>query len=291
MGILAVSACEKEIAYDWPETEPKLSMFGVISPTDSQKVVFPNDSIWWYSTVNHIEIGQTSSLFNVQEQRFLYDAKVVSYENGTFKDSLEEVLYAGLFEAKNFEIGKSYTIRASKTGFKEIEATVLVPDTVVIISPEFNKSDRTLTFSFNDPIGLNFYSFNISADGFPLTFYTNNKEIETFQYMRFDTILIPSPGEYVTSGFTGYLKDNSFDGTTKKIEITLGNYLELLNEDITITLSAINYDYYEFFRTYAAYFATKDNPFAENVQVHSNVNNGVGLLGTQSSTHKIAIKK
>lgn len=292
-GILVLWACEKEINYDWADREPKLTMFGLITPTDTQLVQFANDSSWAYVPTTYIEISQSTSIFNTQRPMPLEGVKMAQFENGVFKDSIREFRQNGVFDIKGgFRFGQEYTIKASHPDYKNIEATVTIPDTVSIDSAIYDAAKRELTFSFFDPPGMNFYSFDISLlEGGSITFQTIDPDISTFHAELYDSILFPFSSDFITTGLTGYLKDDNFKGNKKTVKLLMPDDMSLSFKEIRIRLHSINYDYYELQRTFAAYYSTKDNPFAENVQIHSNVKNGLGLLGAKSSTYKIAIKK
>lgn len=293
LSALLTLGCEKELNYDWADSEPKLTMFGLITPTDTQLVRFANDSIWTYVPTTYIELSQSTSIFNTQRPLPLKHEKLVRFKNGFFQDSISEIRTTGVFEINGgFEIGENYTLKASCSGFKNIEATVRIPDTVSIESAIYDTSKNEFTFSFIDPPGANFYSFEIMyTEGGVISFQTIDPEVSVFQYDLFDSILIPLTRDFITSGIMGYMTDRGFNGKRKvvKLLIPVGSAPPFYN--LQVNLHSINYDYYEFQRTFAAYYSTKDNPFAENVQIRSNIKNGLGLLGAKSSTRKVAIKK
>ncbi len=292
-GILALWACEKEINYDWADSEPKLTMFGLITPTDTQLVQFANDSSWAYVPTTYIELSQSTSIFNTRRPMPPEGVKMARFENGVFKDSIREFRQNGVFDIKGgFRFGQDYTIKASHPDFKSIEATVSIPDTVCIESAIYDATKRELTFSFFDASGMDFYSFDISyTDGGPISFQTIDPDVSTFQANLYDSILFPFSNDFLTTGITGYLNDENFNGKKKTVTLIMPDDVSLTIKDIWINLHSINFDYYELQRTFAAYYSNKDNPFAENVQIHSNVKNGLGLIGAKSTTRKIAIKK
>ncbi len=83
-----------------------------------------------------------------------------------------------------------------------------------------------------------------------------------------------------------YLKDDAFDGETYHIEL-LSNKRDTTKYELKVEVNAITRDKYLFAKTLIAYTIAQDNPFAEPVIVHTNVENGQGIFSLQNTTEWI----
>jgi len=91
-----------------------------------------------------------------------------------------------------------------------------------------------------------------------------------------------------------FFSDLLFNGRQTELEFSLDIHsFDLLDSVmLDISLFEISKSYYLFVDSYNDYLQTRGNPFAEQVQVFGNVEEGLGLLASSAgSTHRIVIKK
>ncbi len=93
---------------------------------------------------------------------------------------------------------------------------------------------------------------------------------------------------------TGLIKDLLFDGQQKTLDIaidlsfkgwTMSGY-EPRIEKMDVCLSNLTEPSYLFYKSYNIYNNVMGNPFAQPVQVYSNITNGFGIFAGSSSIRK-----
>ncbi|MEM6318154.1 MAG: DUF4249 domain-containing protein [Bacteroidota bacterium] len=268
-----------------PEHEPRLSVTATFNNNIRKQRVFVNYSV--------------GILDDSPNARRVPDADVRLFEDGVLRNTFtyfsrmdgnsnEEV---GWFESDDLEFlpEKEYTLVANSDTYGQATASQQLPTEVPINNLTFKENgavdiygDRgnEVTLEINDPAGEENY-YSISA----LVFYRfedqDTKALigEPVPVSPVDPIL-----EDLNSGI--FLNDASFNGEAftlraavffEKEEGQLGfNYRRA--ERIRIVLSSISKDRYLFEKTLSNYYDNRDNPFAEPVIVHENVEGGSGIF-------------
>ena len=101
-------------------------------------------------------------------------------------------------------------------------------------------------------------------------------------------IFLVTPSLPPPSPYTQTENDILFNGQTKSLEISLPNEDNYWNEagyiwsyrniGLRFYLHNISQDYYYYRRSLELYNQSSDNPFAQPVQVYSNIENGFGIF-------------
>lgn len=292
------AGCEKNIDIDIDEIETMIVLNGVLAEGESVQL--------YLSRTRHI-------LDNMQITA-IKDATVEIVD----ADGLSDTLVYGedqLYRAGSMTIapGKTYTVKASAPGYERITATSRIPEPVSIVRldttssvDEWGEQMFDFTVVFDDPpTETNYYMLSVSS----------HYEISYIEYdYTLDTLYVDTEKDTVVMGYrrdsVEYIdvrnestwfesenlaienednyqsrilfSDKLFDG--KRYSITGRFYPWFLwdaNDSATVyfSLRAIDEHYYRYIDSRADHYYAKNDPFAVPVVVHSNIENGLGILG------------
>lgn len=177
--------------------------------------------------------------------------------------------------------GSSYRLEINSTKYPSIKAEQVLP-TAVPLTSFILKPDGTISsdgdrvdaieIEFQDPAdGENYYAiaaFRDSRffDGIDTVTYTSN-------------VYLDSNDPLVSYGEDNFLimPDKAFNG--KKYKLLIYSYDDLDQGDLRLQLITLTKDAFLFHRSMDDYYNAVDNPFAEPVNVHSNIEDGHGIFG------------
>lgn len=293
--VFFLASCQKEVEYDFPVDKPRLSLYSILQPTDTLRFV-RNDTPRTYVPSNYAALGRSMSLFDIDSALPVDNPPLTLHKEGKLISQFTPVPYMDnnhmVYRSEaGLNTGSLYQIKASVDGFPGISANVRIPDTIQILEAVFDTVKNEIHFSFKDPPGQNYYKFYIESRS-PIIIETSDPSVVKFNPTRFDSILIPRIDNSLNFNTERYMEDKAFSNQIKTVTLRIVHYFQEIEvPEITVELYNLSPDYYEFLRTFTAYYSTKDNPFAERVQIHSNVENGLGLVGAVSMTRKMATKK
>lgn len=294
--VIAFTACELIIQPNLPEHTPRLVI----------KAFFTPDGGWAASVSRSVGILDPSP----EPERLVTGASVELLSESRVIDRLSffdrERVY---MSEKPLQAGMSYSLRVSAPGFETVQATDRAPPPVPTSIESFRvetsdpvpgeTSDppsgepgvsTVMEFRINlqiqDPPGEeNRYQIRVIAPGWPgprdLYFSTRDPSIVSDNR-------IEDPVTEVVEPFTGsepFFSDALFDGESHEIEISSVSLVVEPNQERVIWLQVrhISEAYYRHLKSALLHDATDDNPFAEPVNVYSNVENGYGIFAGYSS--------
>ena len=288
--IVVLSSCEKDVNIKLSHKDPRLVVNGLLAK----------------DSVITVTIGKSRSVLDPgsnsgsnQELYVVKNAIAIVYENGAVLDTLifDNVQYTYKSpNLKTVKAGNTYSIIVNAPGFKQAEASTIVPSQSVIEDVVRVQNARTnsdgnpqdeITVKLNDPSEANYYLIQfLRADygfnpGYPVyCVSTTDKDIEPI-----GDNADPFSTENCYDGNSLLMKDVNFNGRQKQTRFYINSY-EL--QDITspggqvikpyVKLSRITEDYFKFVKSYNVYFNSSDNPFAEPANVYTNVKNGYGVF-------------
>ncbi len=276
-----LSACERETHIDIPPQTPKLA-------TES----FAGQDIYPEAYLTRTR-GVTDPL-PVSGQTDIYlvrNATVLLYEDNVFKDSLKFDPGAARYKAAIAKIqpGKTYKLVLSAPGFPAAEAVSITPVLVPINSLSFTRNARNdIDGNPQDEIKLVFTDNGSTEDHYLVRIRdanrdilycvnTNDKDVEKLVYED------PFYPDDCLQSDRLLLADKNFNGTNKTlIFYTEAGALEPMpgTGKATVELLHINKEYYTYIKSLNSRENADDNPFAEPVNLYSNVVNGYGMFTT-----------
>ncbi|MGE5356644.1 MAG: DUF4249 domain-containing protein [Deltaproteobacteria bacterium] len=277
LSFILFSSCEdvftsiKEI--EIPDHENKLAVFAELS---DDKGVF---------SVSYSKIITDNQSYIPQ------DAEITVLENGSpfFKFSFkgyDKKSFDSINLSKKIKEGNEYELIVENDKYGKATAKQIVP-----LKPDFynlkykkdgylnNDGYKSDLFSFDlndDPNNENYYLIELSG------IYDNN----IFENRLYADSEDPSLKNFYFYNRSGLIvSDKNFDGSQIKILTYFIGYESL--SKIKLRLYSITKDYYHFLLSYDQYSDSKDNPFAEPVNIHSNIQNGYGMF--QVSSYKESV--
>ena len=286
---LVYISCEKVIPFEGDVNIPKL----VINS------IFHSDSTFKVHVSSSRSVIDTNSFQNIE------DAIV------TIKDDNGSIIETLSYEENGFYIGQTfpqenqtYNLEVTHPNYPNVTSSDSLPspiiinsiDTTTIVDP-INGDRLQITLDFNDPESAqNFYLI----ETYSVNEYLVIKNSDTTEY-ELDTIkqfMILTDEVFQNGGSPfreqGLFNDLLFNGQNKalELEIPYNNYslIELGYEwsyktlSVRVYLHNISKSYYYYRTSLELFQNASGNPFAQPVQVFSNVENGFGVFaGSQIS--------
>jgi hypothetical protein len=269
LAIVIVFACQPEpLRIDVPQAEPELV---VASQTIPNSIIF----ISLTRSFGALEFGEEDSTVSEDLQnQILVDSAVVtiSYEGRT--DTLFPLapgIYGSFITPLNE--GTEYLLYAKDydTG-KEVYArnTILPTVDFQTILPEIERSENDtlvkVNFTFNDPIGPNWYMINVYAN--------RQNEDTTFNINAF----LADGNNAVLN--TTLLSDLTFDQDGSTQDISLNLPLAFQTDTIAVTISNISETYYKYIDLRQRSGNIFSQITSEPINYPTNVEGGLGFFNT-----------
>lgn len=182
---------------------------------------------------------------------------------------------------------KEYMIKVVTAGYGTSEALATIPPAVAIEKIELDSTN----FSFNRNIGLkvyfqdppkkkNYYELKV----FSRSYYVNHLKDTVWSIQQL--YIAPDEASSVAD-FSGervsVLADTFFDGEYHVISGTIINYGVPATEPRAI-LYSYSEEYYKYLTTVRLQQNTQGDPFAQPVQVYTNIKNGLGIFAGYSQS-------
>ncbi len=281
--IILLSSCVKDVPIDAEYLQSKLVMHGLANP----------DSIW------KIHISKSASLYMKDEVKYINNAEV------KIRDSRNNIIENLVHQGKGYYVsanrplaGEIYHLDVSCDGFHSVSSRVEVPE-----KPEFTcdtawikkngKLHLELTYSIMDNADSdNYYIIQAqivdrNSDGQVhlknIWMSTHDQHIDN----REDDI------DARTTGHTFMLLDDHFNGQFYQVTFDIGleednpGWFNSPFNNLKVSVANCNKALYRHMGTLSLYHSTDGNPFANPVQVYSNIENGFGLLGSWNQSDSI----
>jgi len=301
-------SCIKEKPFEIPEGETELTLFAENYPENSMKV-----RVSLAQTIGHYPYYQLNE-----------PIKVSLFENNNL---LQENIYYGVayFNKTMLREGNKYKVKVSNPRYDDIEAETIKPVPVKINSvtwkhikgkmPEWYfdvygsyevqapmgptiEYTHMIEFSitFDDPQENNFYQcgihiFNNVAEckmkyasfGWPDPLYNNVSYITP----------LPNYPNPTRTGIANEIvfDDKDFNGKEKTVRLVIPAREDVTTSSYIVKLYSLSEDHYKYIVSKWLYNRSKDDPFAEPVDFHSNVSNGIGIFSIASCDYDTIIVK
>tara|TARA_R110002096_G_scaffold43467_10_gene117225 strand:- start:89 stop:1024 length:936 start_codon:yes stop_codon:yes gene_type:complete len=284
IGGLFISSCETTVDIDIPFEKPQVTLnstlihntFPKVRLTYSRHIL---DNNWEFEPITTAEVKLTTD----DGQSFYLG---YNEESGEYI-SLDYMVMEG----------KEYTVEVKVEGYDIISATETVPIHVPIKDLIYNGSAKVdswstrddITLVFDDAIGENYYE--ISAFYYRQGSYVDQDGNEVYYSDNQPIYLEPKNPAYEQDFFLDgavLIDDKLFDGKEAKIDFfTSGNFIELENGgEVQFVLKVVSPGYYYFRTTSGLQDWNEGDPFAQPVQVYTNIKNGIGIFMTGNVSSK-----
>ena len=282
--LLIVSSCERDAHIDIPPQVPKL-----VTESEQGQNTFPEARI-----VHTRSVVDPLPPYGSADPYVVKNAVVLLYENDIFKDSLKYNASDDNYKAAiaKIQAGKTYKLVFSAPNFPTAEAVSFTPTLVPISNMVFTQDARSdadgnpedeikMTFSDNGTTE-DYYLVRI-LNGYGDYLYcvtTNDKDVE--KLVEEDPLY---PEDCLQSNRL-LLSDQNFNGTTKTLIFYAGSgeldpaTTQSGLQKARVELLHINKDYYKYIKSLNSQENATDNPFAEPVNLFTNVKNGYGFFTT-----------
>ncbi|MFD2034173.1 DUF4249 domain-containing protein [Belliella marina] len=279
LGIISYS-CETVVDVDIPFDKPQVTMNTVLKANGFPKVRL---------TFSKHALDNNYIYEPIKNAQVYLESEGVSYE-------LEFEEENGIYKTLDFMIqaGKHYTVSANVPDYQVVTATETIPEIVPIKNFSYNGEtqkdswnvEQDITILFDDPVGENYYE--ISGYSITKTTYLdqngNEQEHIDFRNLYLNPKNPTYQNDYGSSN-TVLINDQLFEGQEAKIDMfSWGTHFSPeVDSEIYIILKSVTESYYKFHTTFGLQRWNDGDPFAQPVQVFTNIQNGMGIITGESS--------
>ena len=283
LAILCLFSCEeyfepRSVVVELPEHQPVLVVNGFINP----------------DSVSEVSISKSTGFLAESENQFVRNADVRLSENGTQVTTLVHI-GEGVYRASSHHPsqGATYRLDVVADGFEPIRAEAVVPTPIAIDSvsvratnpeiPWSNEYDLTIFFT-DPPVEDNFYQvIMLERRQFP---EQPGSQIAQEGFRSSDPVLLRQDdfGDQQWFYSDAYFDDALFDGESYGLELHYYVYSGDALRDLWAALLTTTESYHYFRKTVDQQDNSEENPFAEPVQIFSNVEKGLGVFAAYSAS-------
>lgn len=280
--VTVLTACTTVVDFDIPLNKPTVVVNSLFTP----------DSTW------QVQVSYSNSILNVSPGSHFQPAGNAIV---TILDSNNQVieilsghsdkyhLYSYQGQTKPLS-GRSYTVQVAINDEPILKAMNKVPTQVPIASVQIDssrfKSDGEpidMDIDFIDPADeKNYYQIKIIEDA---VYVVNNDTVLLTQELYFKRVEQTLANEITDeeSGPEKLITDNLFDGKNRTVHIKLyrprfSYSSSIIERHARMVLLSVSEEYYNYFTTKNLQGNSNGDPFAQPVQVFTNVENGLGIF-------------
>lgn len=290
LGLVLFGACSNEIIFTEDYT-PQLVLNSIIKANEPILANLNRDAFLFDSLASHGDWLKDFSVDDASVLLFENDVLVDTMRNGSYKSE-----YVSDIVAKE---NTKYTIQASHPKYPTAQASTVVPQVVPIKTFQYeinaDSSWMRLQITLSDPSStdVNYYSFNmyrLRKGKFKTHSMLYNTDPVFGKVPELDFNSLSVSDEYAT-GESSIMFSDEYSKTsdlTIQADIRLkiedshiypnGNPSNIkLNDTLVVELNALHPDIYKYNKTMKMYDRTQTTNL-EPINVHSNVQNGMGLV-------------
>ncbi|MCG8373352.1 MAG: DUF4249 domain-containing protein [Balneolales bacterium] len=258
------------IELDVPRKERSMVLNSFFNPDSSFKVFLHEDVHILDYTSDPIAIsGARIELFNNEDE---FITELVHISGAEYNADFRPVR------------GEEYFINVEMEGFESISAVGNVPAELAevqsVLVEQLDVFEYDFTLSLDDREGKDYYEIQAWEEGYYL-------ENEDTVYISYPSYLMSSElyfDEYSSEGHSLYLDDVLFENQT--IEITINTLWQLqgfcnencIDFNVFVVVRRLSEEYFLYRESSELQDRLSDDPFAEPVNVFTNVNNGFGIF-------------
>lgn len=289
IAIYVTIGCERIIDYPIPSDELKVVINSIIN-TDSMILVNLSKSIG---------ILDTNSL------PYIHNAQINLFENNTHLGSMSHE-GNGFYSLNSLKPkpGAEYRVTVNAPEETELTATCIIPQPVPVLSVDtvlrlqdhdsyYKSYSYDIILNVQDPPGIsNYYELILFQKTMyahmdttysvnPRSFYTDDPVLEFYRMGNDLFSLNLDLGTDMLNPSAAYFSDKLIDGRKFTVKFSLENWN--MTGTYYVCLRSLTSDYYMYLKSLSQYYMADGNPFAERVQIHTNIVNGLGIFGGYSS--------
>ncbi len=251
--------------------------------------LFTNDSTWTVRlTKSRSILAETQTSFEpIENARVVIadaDGQIIDTLMPSY-DHLFRFRYRGSLKPT---IGGRYTILV-ETAFGMVTASSNVPEPVQIASVQTDSSQVgsdglgvEVNILFEDPkTEKNLYAIRMIRKKFQVNESDTLRFVEDVAFEPIDPALQNNQSSRLTTLFN----DNLFNGKEHFVRLRIKSDSNLgITESVIIVLFSVSEDYYDYFIEKNLQDDIREDPFAQPVEVSTNVKNGLGIFAGYSSS-------
>ena len=304
----ALTACEKVILYEDIESEPLMVVNGIQRVGEPARLSVERSSFYIESEKDlrvkdvHVDLyvnGVFKESLQVRDS-IISDTYITIDPDGNEHEE-EQIRYAFNYCEGEYLLceGDALRFEVSSSEFDEVAvAETTIPSTPNVVSFDTVRIEEHgegyyadyhqvyFALTMDDPSGKDYYNFN-PMDGFEdyNSFYSSDPVFADFMnIVHIDDLFGGS--EYIGRGEYNMFNDSYFDGKRYGVNFYTNTYMEdgQFTSPFVMEVSMVDYNLYQFKKSYTSYQYTDNGLigiFTEPTQVYSNVQNGVGVVGSQ----------
>lgn len=234
-------------------------------------------------------ITRSVGILDTLEIEIINGADVKLYENGVFVGTLLFNSQEGVDSVPgeyrinhNAVAGAEYRLEVSAPAYDPVQAGATIPQAVPIASHvftenasvnQFGEQMSQLSVTINDPAGIDNYYFLTIID---------TTETESGYYFSMESTDPSVVQTYTGSGIL--FSDELFDGKTYTLKADIPGFSggTPFSQSMKVVLQTIDRNDFLYQKTFYLHIENEENPFAEPVQVYTNINGGLGIFGGYS---------
>ncbi|MBX2913941.1 MAG: DUF4249 domain-containing protein [Cyclobacteriaceae bacterium] len=262
--LVLITGCQLVVDFEIPIDKPKLVLNAILNP----------DSTW------NVSVTQSRHILDEFSAGYVPNAVVtIMDENDIVISTLDQPGFREYRSDLKPQAGKIYKVKVEVQGFEPVSALTNIPQpmpiTAVKIDTVLNDdyADVTAEITFTDPPEKNYYQLYVSTKMIVQYWNSNGTRADTINYLH-PLYLYKSEFEESTSVFN----DFKFNGATAKIKARFSYWTRGTILKQQIILLHLNEAYYKYELTRNLQERTTGDPFAQPVQVFSNITNGIGIF-------------
>lgn len=275
-ALLLLSSCIKEIEFTSDEVTPRIVLNALLRP----------------DSVISVNVSHSLNVLDQADIQALTTASVKLYDgNGNY---IEDLVHQGDGDYRSPSLlipsaGNSYRIEVSHADYASVNANTSVP---AAIAPQIIDTATTLIaqenvfrvrFRYQDPAGVkNHYCVRFYQHYMEYLYDNFGNIVDSIDHFdpiwsSTNSIYFDDAGDIFDTKNQLYSRDLVYDGQTVDVDFYIPLWIGNVPE-IYIAFSNSSEEYFYFSKSYDLYQSTNGDPFAQPVQIYSNVNGGIGIF-------------
>ena len=308
--LIIVTSCSEVIDIDIEEGDKVIVLNGIINPdstvrvnlAQSLSVLEPDNSFEFIenATVELYENGTLLEELSYDTLGYYTGQSLLNNEN-TYKITASSSPFESVSAEAYIPNPVALTGMSSEFTLDSVTVQMWNPqtqeyfDTIIVEMSD----DGIVEMTFNDPADEKNFYFITFTTMLPVYSYDFDQPVQIGEKMtsvNYDINGLDWENYLYMQGFMGYVfSDDLFDGETHTVLAILNRWSfnsswyyggndSFPGSAIYVNLHSVSEDFFDFVLSYSKYQDTEYNPFAEPVNVFSNIENGFGLFTAYSTS-------